>query len=70
VSVQCRAKKDAPGASNIKIDAKLNGYTSASAPLPLTTVYTTKGLLMTLAPDNASWTKDKVNALTIGLEIA
>ena len=35
-----------------------------------TTVYTTKGLLMTLAPDNASWTKDKVNALTIGLEIA
>jgi hypothetical protein len=70
VSTHCRVRKDAPGASSIKLRATVNGSAAQSDDLALTTVYTSKVMIMPSAPDSGAWTKEKVAGMTIGVELA
>lgn len=70
VSVHARAKKDAAGASKLKLLSRWNGMTQASPELSMTTQYSNKDWMFELAPDGGPWNRVKANEMKIGVEIA
>lgn len=70
VSVHARAKKDAAGASAIKLLCKLDADIDIGPTEPVTTQYITRALMLERAPDGGSWNKEKFEDIEIGFEIA
>lgn len=70
MSVHARAKKDAAGASNLKLLAKYDDELSESGVQPVTTTYVTRQKIFERAPDGGSWTKAKAQSTQIGFEVA
>lgn len=70
VGVHARARKDAPGTSNIKLLARYLDDTAASPSKYLSTVYMGQHHFFEIAPDGGSWNKLKANNLNIGVEVA
>lgn len=70
VSVHARAKKDAAGASQIKLLARVDGVNEIGPAEPVTTQYITRALMLERAPGGSAWTKAKAEAMEIGFEVA
>lgn len=70
VSVHARAKKDAAGASQLKLLCKLDADIDLGPAEPITTQYITRALMLETAPDGGAWTKAKVEDMEIGFEVA
>lgn len=70
VSTHVRAKKDAPGASAVKIVTKYSSYEATSGALPLAVQYVTKNQFLEQCPDGTGWTKAKAEDVVVGFEVA
>lgn len=70
VSVHARAKKDAAGASQIKLLARVDGVNEIGPAEPVTTQYITRALMLERAPGGSAWTKAKAEGMEIGFEVA
>jgi hypothetical protein len=70
VSVHARAKKDAAGASMLKLACKQGGVVALGPAESVTTQYLTRSMIYTLAPDGGGWTRAKAEAMQIGFEVA
>lgn len=69
VSVHARAKKDAAGASGIKLLSRVDGVNEIGPREPVTTQYVTRALMLERAPGGSSWTKARAEAMEIGFEV-
>jgi hypothetical protein len=70
VSVHARVKKDAAGASQIKLACKYDGIEEIGAAEPVTTQYVTRAKFYETPPGGGSWSKAKAEAMQIGFEVA
>lgn len=70
VSIHARSKKDAAGASGIKMACRYDDTTVLGPVEPVTTQYLTRALILEHAPDGGAWTKAKAEAMEIGFEVA
>lgn len=70
VSVHARVKKDAAGASMLKVGCEYDGAVALSAAQPVTTQYITRAQMFEQAPGGGGWTKQKAEAMQIGFEVA
>jgi len=70
VSTHVRAKKDAPGTSNVKCVTKSGTHEVVGAEQPLAVEYVTKNQFLEQCPDGTGWTKAKAEALVVGFEVA
>ena len=70
VSVHARAKKDAAGASNLKLLCKFEDDIALGPVEPVTTQYITRALMLETAPGGGAWSKAKAEGMEIGFEVA
>lgn len=70
VSVHARVKKDAAGASGLKLLARVDGVNEIGPTEPVTTQYVTRAMMLERAPGGSAWTKAKAEAMEIGFEVA
>lgn len=70
VSVHTRVKKDAAGASNIKMLCSSGGSLAKSDVQAVATQYVTRSAIFPAAPDGGGWTKAKAEGMKIGFEVA
>lgn len=69
VSVHARCKKDSPGLGKIKLKARHDTSVVEGGEQALAIQYTTRHLILELAPDGTAWTKAKAEATHIGFEV-
>lgn len=69
MSVHVRARKDAPGASSMRLIAKYSSSTVEGTTYALSTNYVTRHLFLEACPDTTAWTKVKAQAALFGFEV-